>query len=193
VYDVCANEHGPGSYKRMKEHMTNFVTQYRQHMFHDATLTVKRHLDGLCKALEEVMEEKSDEIFAKMQLDYKRVLGGGQVQVNQEVLLPKAERALRSEVMEIMRSIDAQFEPIVRGEIEQDAEADGMAASTDQHVFVDDEESAFESARESPPLDANEDSTMSGYDETSTTKPTTSDKENQDLPTLSDDGTEDEL
>jgi hypothetical protein len=195
VYDVCANEHGPGSYKRMKEHMTNFVTHNRQHMFHDATLTVKRHLDGLCKAIEDVMEGRSDEIFVKMQLDYRRVLGGGQVHVSQEALLPKAERALRSEVMEILRSVDTQFEPIARGELEQDAEADGLAASPDEHV-VDDEESAFESARESPSRDANEDSIMSGHDGTTTTKMTTSDKENQDLPTLSDDGMmemEDEL
>jgi hypothetical protein len=196
VYDVCANEHGMGSFKRMKEHMTNHVDQYRQHMFHDATLTVKHHLDSLCKALEQVMEEKADEIFVKMQLDYKRVLGGGQVQVDQEALLPKAERALRSEVMKILRSVDAQFEPIARGELESDAEADVLDVSAEPHVAVDDEESAFESAYESPSRGANDDIMF--------TEPTVSkhyaddvdmnDKENRSLPTPSEEGvTEEEL
>jgi hypothetical protein len=175
VYDICANENGAGSYKRMKENMTNYVTQFRQHMFHDATRTVKLHLDNLCKALEKVMEERADEIFVKMQLDYKRVLGGGQIQVDHGAMLPKPERALRAEVMEILRSVDAQFEPIVRGELEleQDAEIE-VEAAADQHVTVDDgDESAFGSARESrsPSRDADKDSVMSGFYETTITEP----------------------
>jgi hypothetical protein len=197
VYDICANEHGAGSYKRMKENMVNYVGQYRQHMFHDATHTVKHHLDNLCKALEGVMEERADEIFVKMQIDYKRVLGGGQIQVDHGAVLPKAERAFHAEVMEILRSVDAQFEPIARGELEQDAEVE-MEASAD-HVVVDDEESAFESARESRSLsrEANDDSVMSGVEETTITELTPSeayaaddidmnDKKNRSLPTHSD-------
>jgi hypothetical protein len=115
VYERCADEHGVGSFKRMKEHMLNYVTQCRFQMFDDATLTVKRHLENMCKALEEVMEQKADEIFIKMEVDYKRVLGGGHVQFDQGAVLPKAERVLRAEVMEILQSVDAQFEPIVHG------------------------------------------------------------------------------
>jgi hypothetical protein len=116
VYERCADEHGVGSFKRMKEHMLNYVDHYRFQMFEDATRTVKEHLDNMCKALEEMMEQKADEIFIKMEVDYKRVLGGGHVQFDQGAVLPKAERALRAEVMEILQSVDAQFEPIVHGE-----------------------------------------------------------------------------
>jgi hypothetical protein len=207
VYDICANERGAGSYKRMKENMTNYVAQFRQHMFHDATRTVKLHLDNLCRALEEVMEERADEIFVKMQLDYKRVLGGGEIQVDPGALLPKSERALRAEVMEILRSVHAQFEPIARGEFEQDTEIE-VEPAADQHVTVDDDdddESAFESAHDSrsPSRDADKDSVMGGFDETTITKPTPSkvhaddadmnDKENRSLPTPGDDGVTEEL
>jgi hypothetical protein len=63
VYEMCADEHGSGSFKRMKEHMNNYVDCYKHSMFNDATFTVKRHLDAMCKVLEDVMEEKADEFF----------------------------------------------------------------------------------------------------------------------------------
>jgi hypothetical protein len=116
VYEQCADEHGMGSFKRMKEHMANYVNQSRFRMFDDATMTVKRHLDDMCKALEEVMDQKADEIFIKMEVDYKRVLGGGHAQFDQDAVLPKAERVLQAEVLEILQSVDAQFEPIVHGD-----------------------------------------------------------------------------
>ena len=71
VYDRCSSEVGPGQYNRMKEFMTDTVDHCRYNMFNDATLTVKRHLDDLCRALEDVMEEKADEIFIKMKADCK--------------------------------------------------------------------------------------------------------------------------
>jgi hypothetical protein len=114
VYEMCADEHETGSFKRMKEHMSNYVDRYRHSMFNNTTYTVKRHLDAMCKALEDVMEEKVVEIFIGMKGDYTRVLGGGQVQFDQVAVLPKAERAFRAEVMEILRTVDEQFEPIAR-------------------------------------------------------------------------------
>jgi hypothetical protein len=104
----------------------------------------------MCKALENVMEEKADEIYVKMKGDYTRVLGGGQLQSEQVAFLPKAERALRTEVMSILKSVDAEFEPIARGELQQEAGADGPETHADEHTVMDEnDEGAFESARES--------------------------------------------
>jgi hypothetical protein len=196
IYDACANESGPGQYKRMKEQMSTYVDQYRHNMFNDATLTVKRHLDDMCRTLENVMDEKADEIYIKMKADYMRVLGG--VKQNQQApVLPKEERALRSDVMKILKSIDAQFEPIARSEFgEEEMAVDGADASDEEH--------SFESAHGSPSRSDNEDSTMDRNDDATTTKSTpskrhtinaevgSSGKENRSLPTPSDDDVMDE-
>lgn len=201
VYDICANECGTGSYKRMKQHMSDYVERCRHTMFSDATLTVKRNLDSMCKALEDVMDERADEIYIKMKGDYTRVLGGGQVQFDQTAVLSKAERALRAEVMEVLKTINVEFEPIARGEVEQGAtDADGAGANMDEQIMVDEEdEGAFESARESAGGNNNDDSVMGGMEDTMNAEPTpskhaapdvdmdnTSEKENRYLPTPSD-------
>jgi len=192
VYDICANESGTGSFMRMKQHMSQQVDQNRHVMFHDATKTVKQHLDDMCKQLEDVMEEKADEIYIKMKADYMRVLGG--VQINQTSVMPKEERALRSDIMDILRSVDAQFEPIARGEFEQQ---DDDEPAVEDPITVEDNDSVFESARESADRDDNGDSIMQDVDDTLITEPTpskplqsSSDKENRGLPTPSDDGME---
>jgi hypothetical protein len=202
VYDVCANEHGTGSFKRMKDQMSSYVNQYRHNMFSDATLTVKRHLDDMCKTLEEVMEEKADEIYVKMKADYMRVLG--RVQHDQQVpVLPKEECTVRSEVMTILRSVNAHFEPIARGEFEdQDTTVDVAGGPAEEPVDADEnDESAFESAREVADRDDNEDSIMDRNDDAVITEPPSSkrfdidvdmdissEKENHSLPTPSDEG-----
>jgi hypothetical protein len=203
VYDICTNECGKGSFKRMKEHMAHEVDRNRHHMFNDATLTVKRHLDSMCKALEDVMEERGEEIYIKMKADYMRVLGG--VQINQAEGMSKVDRALRADIMSILRAVDAQFEPIARGELgEQELNEGGTDAPTDApEIMEDDEESAFESPPESAKGGGNDDSIVDGND-TLITEPTpskhcnnvegeSSDKENRGLPTPSDDGMDEEV
>ncbi|KAG9195536.1 hypothetical protein G6011_00657 [Alternaria panax] len=152
AYDVCTDEHGPGSYKRMKEHMANHVDQERHRMFHEAIKTVVKHLDDMCKALQESMEAKADEIYALMNRDYTHVLGG--VTGNQPVYLQsKEERKLRSEVREILKGVDAQFESIVSGEIapEEAAKTSGAGSQGEEYINVDVEESRgnFDSAHDS--------------------------------------------
>jgi hypothetical protein len=191
VYEICADERGTGSFMRMKEHMLRHVDQFRHHMFHDAAFTVKRHLDDMCKALETLMEDRADEIFIGMKRDYQRALGGGsQIPFDQAAVLPKAERALRSEVLELLKTVDAQFEPIARGEIDTDAAEDDAPAAPEERLNNDDEEMAFESSRESVGPDVPDESIMDGIEDTVITEPTPSkhikDKENQALPTPSD-------
>jgi hypothetical protein len=200
VYDMCTNECGKGSFMCMKAHMAQQVEQNRHSMFHDATKTVKHHLDGMCKALEDVMEERADEIYVSMKTDYMRVLGG--VQINQAEVMSKEERALRSEVMEILRGVDAQFEPIARGEIAEPVTVDAESAVVEtETAAVEDEESAFESARGSPERDGNDESIVEDVEDTMITEPTpskpdmdadSSEKENRGLPTPSDDDMDEE-
>lgn len=95
--------------------------------------------------------------------------------------------------MQILEGINAQFEPIARGEIDTPAtEDEAPAASQEQPIFAndDDDEVAFESARESVGADAHDESAMEGIEDTMITEPTPSkhmeDKENRALPTPSD-------
>jgi hypothetical protein len=145
VYDICAYESGPGSYKRMKAAMVEYVEQHRHNMFNHATMTVKHHLDMMCRSLQELMETRSDEIYIRMKADYMRVLGG--VEVRPEAMVSREERHLRSQIMEKLRAVDPQFEPISKGEI---APAGGDETAQVGSPAADDGESvAFESAPES--------------------------------------------
>lgn len=148
VYEICADERGPGSFKRMKTAMSEHVERNRHHMFTEATVTVKRHLDAMCRSLEELMEHRADEILIKMKADYMRVLGG--VQLNQEAVMSREERSMRGEIMNKLRAVDAQFEPITRGEVVPDDVADVNAdAEAEQPTASNDDDSmAFESANE---------------------------------------------
>ncbi|KAI4958590.1 hypothetical protein J4E86_004194 [Alternaria arbusti] len=157
VYDVCTEERGAGSYKRMKQHMEDHVERERHRMFHEAIATVNKHLDDMCKALQESMETKVDEIFVQMDRDYTRVLGGaaGCQPLN---LQSKEERELRSEIREILAGIDAQFEPIARGDIlaEKDAENSTAEGEEQMDVDVEDDRSIVDSAQDSVEEDVDE-------------------------------------
>lgn len=162
VYEMCTVEHGPGSFKRMKAAMSEQVERNRHYMFNEATMTVKRHLDQMCRKLEELMEVRADEIFMKMRDDYMRVLVG--VVFHREAVLSHEERALRSEVMNKLRGVDARFERIAEGDVES-IRGEGKSIVEGEEVAAadDDEESVgFESARGS----TNEDTTA-GADEES--------------------------
>jgi hypothetical protein len=119
AYDLCTNERGMGSFVRMKGHMVDHVERVRHRMFTEATKKVEQHLTQMCKTLEEMMANKSDEIFAMMRADYMRVLGG--VQVGQGVM-SREENCMRTEVKTILREVDPQFEKIVNGELHQEQE-----------------------------------------------------------------------
>lgn len=153
AYEVCTEERGPGSYKRMKEYMANHVERARHTMFHEAITTVMRHLDDMCKVLQESMEAKADEIFMQMNMDYTRVLGG--TAGNQPLYLQSREETqFRSEIREILKGVDAQFEPIANGEIAQDEAAttttNETASQGEEQINVSEEEERgiFDSAHE---------------------------------------------
>jgi hypothetical protein len=116
VYERCTEERGPGCFMRMKDLMGEHVGRARHVMFGAATQTVTGHLNQMCKALEEKMSEKVDEIFLGMKRDYMQVLGG--INTDQTATLPKDERTLRAEIRSMLLTVDGQFESIAGGEIE---------------------------------------------------------------------------
>lgn len=128
AYEYCAAEGGAGSYKRMKDHMEDHVERERHQMFDQAIKTVEKHLEDMCKELEEAMEAKADEISVQMAADYMRAIGG--LSSNQPIKLEsKEESQLRSEIRDGLSSIAVQLKPIAQGETgSQDAAAHDTGA-----------------------------------------------------------------
>jgi hypothetical protein len=110
IYDICANEHGKGSYARMKDHMAQHVDVHRRTMFTKATRAVKVQLQGTCDKLESLMVEKTSELHANMRIDYMRALGSIQADASEEL------ENLRKDVSALVSSANAHFAPIARGE-----------------------------------------------------------------------------
>ncbi|KAH9867685.1 hypothetical protein IAQ61_008279 [Plenodomus lingam] len=160
VYEACTVERGRGSYKRMKEHMMNHVERERHHMFHDATKTVERHLDQMCKALQESMEAKADEIFVQMNRDYMQALAGREINGSM-MLQGREERAARKESRELLMNVDEQFANIVNGHLDMGAGEYEDKAS----VIMDDEHDISEDAQDVSVYEDNEDSVMTGVDD----------------------------
>ncbi|CAN9359630.1 unnamed protein product [Alternaria alternata] len=135
AYSACTDESGAGQYKRMKEHMANYVDQERDNMFREVLETVVKHLDDLCKALQESMEAKADEILVLMNRDYTRVL------VVWMVASP-----------EILEGVSAQFEPIANADIARDEAAKTNDACSEgeerSNVNAQETRSIFDSTHE---------------------------------------------
>jgi hypothetical protein len=119
VYERCTDERGPGCYMRMKGLMNDHVERIRHVMFGDATQTVTGHLNQMCRALEEKMSEKVDEIFLGMKRDYMQVLGG--IDTDHTAKLPREEQASRTKVKSLLATVDGYFESVAGGQIEEQA------------------------------------------------------------------------
>ena len=130
AYTACVDEHGPGSYMRMKAAMTQHVDVQRHVMFQQSVDEVRSQLKTLLKDLEAKMNDKTDEIFVSIKRDYRAVLGGGEG-VPQGQLLPRSERLSRKEILRIIDGIEAVFRRIAEGVVLEE-EADGEA-TTDEH------------------------------------------------------------
>ncbi|KAJ9637247.1 hypothetical protein H2199_007533 [Coniosporium tulheliwenetii] len=104
---------GIGSFMRMKRAMTDHVSQESHTMFRKATETVQTELIRMCRAVEEHMANKADEVFVSMKRDYTTVLTGAHLPQGQ--LLPKPERTLRAEVAEVLKTAEPLFKELVDG------------------------------------------------------------------------------
>lgn len=102
AYDVCARESGNGCFRRMKDHMIEFVEQERHQMFGVAIEEVKIALEKMCADLKHMMTCKAEEIASLICTDYERVLDGGQV--NQSSM-PEHEKKMRDEVSMLLKQV----------------------------------------------------------------------------------------
>jgi hypothetical protein len=123
AYQLCTDERGPGSYVRMKAHMTGLVDRARHTMFTASTKAVESHLNQMCKAIDEQMSNGADEIVARMRADYMHVLGG--VKVSTETT-SKEEKRMKAEIKVALNEVDAKFETIVKGEPDEELEDNEM-------------------------------------------------------------------
>jgi len=128
---------GTGSYKRMKDAMASHVDQERHTMFRYATEAVKQRLTQMCRAVEEQMSNKADEVFLQMRRDYMTTIGGAHL--SQGDLMSKAERTMRKDVLSILDGADDQFKAVLKGEVEVvKEEADHDSEQQDENNDNDD-------------------------------------------------------
>ena len=123
---------GPGSFARMKAAMNSHVAQERYTMFQSSAENVKSRLSIMLKELEVFMNDKADEVYLAMRKDYNWVLGGGEVPQDGEIL-PKAQRLVRKEMMQIIDSVETVFSKIAGLEVkdEEDDDEDKVAHNSD--------------------------------------------------------------
>ena len=123
---------GTGSFARMKAAMNSHVAQERHTMFESSAENVKSRLSIMLKELEAFMNDKADEVYLAMRRDYNSVLGGGEVPQNGEIL-PKAQRLVRKEMMQIIDGVEKVFSKIAGLEFkdEDDDENKKFAHSSD--------------------------------------------------------------
>lgn len=182
VYYRCTVENGPGSFKRMKELMVNHVEQERYRMFHDATRTVENHLAQMCKALQDSMEAKADEIFVQMNRDYMSVLAGRDVQ-ELVTVQGRGEHRLRREVQELLNGVDEEFEGIANGDLgttgtsdrvmmTSNGEPEGSVASEGERGVCDEEQQSAGTQNDQDEGDGDNDSYMNGVEHAMSTTPT---------------------
>ncbi|XP_014558036.1 hypothetical protein COCVIDRAFT_14750 [Bipolaris victoriae FI3] len=112
AYNICAAQNGLGSFKRMKEHMTSHVVLARHTMFRKAVQRVDKRLEAMYKNLRRQIKAKASEISVNVEMDYTRALANQPTRV-----LIKEEREMKSATRQILRGIDAQFEPIANGNL----------------------------------------------------------------------------
>lgn len=100
--------------------MASHVEQERHNMFRNATEAVKARLTEMCRAVEEHMATKADEVFLQMRRDYMVTIGGAPLP--QGAVMSKADRTLRKDVMHVLDGADDLFKAVVLGEVDEDDE-----------------------------------------------------------------------
>ena len=120
----------------MKGHMSNYIDGQRHHMFTAATETVRDHLRKMCRAIEEQLAAKADNIFLHMKQDYSQALGGIDMSA-QDIEIPKVERELRAEIKGLLLGVDEQFKDVAEGKLARPSEQD-------QEETMEDDEGAEE-------------------------------------------------
>ncbi|KAI1749431.1 hypothetical protein F4782DRAFT_513171 [Xylaria castorea] len=111
AYEICTNEHGQGSYARMKDAMISHVEFARGSMFHDATGVVKVQLEAMCQSIMKDISESVQAVFEIVCMDYARTLVGAEV--NRSNKTSREELEMRHYVYKILLRGDMMFAPVL--------------------------------------------------------------------------------
>lgn len=118
----------------MKTAMNAHVENERHRMFRQSVDGVRHSLETLTKEVESTMIDKTYEVFALIQRDYRSVLVGSNASQGQ--LLPKAQRILHRNIMDLIDDVKGLFSSIASGqfqqqEAEEQAPPNGVDSSED--------------------------------------------------------------
>lgn len=167
AYQLCTDERGPGSFNRMRGHMSSQIHANKMSMFTEACDQVRRSLLSMCDGIRTQMLERADGLFVAMQRDYMSIVGGANVG---PITIPREERSVRRELDEAISSFDGMFQNVVDSNPEDLVVDEGRRlANTSEEEVVDveddaEEEIEMESEQESD--DGDEDEEDEEQDET---------------------------
>lgn len=114
AYVGCVEERGPGSFKRMKDIMVGHAQAHRMTMFQAATRVVQDRLDLMCREIRKRLQDETEDLHDILGRDYLAARIGAEVAGRKG--LPRAERALRAEMVPLLQTTDSVFAPVVKGE-----------------------------------------------------------------------------
>ncbi|KAL9103543.1 MAG: hypothetical protein Q9163_001421 [Psora crenata] len=123
AYIICQEEHGTGSFSRMKAAMNSHVDERRHDMFQGSATHVKNQLTGLIQYVKKILADKTDEVFAQIERDYRSVLGGEKMSHNNEVS-PSDQQQVRREILQILAGVEKTMKRIVGTEVDEDSDED---------------------------------------------------------------------
>jgi hypothetical protein len=111
----------------MKAHMNSHIDTNRTAMFTKSTDEVKARLVLMCRAVEERMANKAEEVWEAMNRDYTQVISGRQLLADQE---PKWERQLKAEIVKTIEDRSKAIE-------EAEKAAEGSVDTTEPNAIKD--------------------------------------------------------
>lgn len=131
---------GPGSYARMKAAMHSHVAVERDTMFQRSAAGVRKQLQAMVKEIEVLMDDKANEVFMSVKRDYRAVLGGGDASQDGQ-MLPREQRLVRREIIQIIDGVEKIFMKVAGLPVEDDDEEEeadqGRKPKRDQDSEVD--------------------------------------------------------
>ncbi|KAK2607165.1 hypothetical protein N8I77_005867 [Diaporthe amygdali] len=136
AYDACMRERGRGTYVRMKSIMEAHVDIARNTMFRQACDAVKREVDAMCTAIEQLMMAHLGKLFTMLERDYLATLVGEDAEFLAAV--PWAERKLRGEMRPILEEADSRFAelcvPVSASDVDHEDGAVGSEQAADNLI-----------------------------------------------------------
>jgi len=108
AYQWCAAETGGAQYMRIKAYMLVHVEAVRLIMFRESTDSVRDLLKELLRGTKNMLEDRVDEVFTAVRRDYLTALGGGAAKFGD--VMPKPQRLIRKEILDVIDGREAFFE-----------------------------------------------------------------------------------